>query len=52
MKAPLALSLFTGIGGFDVGLERAGFRCVGQAYGNAAAVPVVSWLAKRRQEHI
>ena len=30
MGAPIFLSLFAGIGGFEVGLEAAGWRCVGQ----------------------
>ena len=29
MKKPKVLSLFAGIGGFDLGFERAGFEVVG-----------------------
>jgi DNA (cytosine-5)-methyltransferase 1 len=36
------LSLFSGIGGFDAGLDRAGFRCVGQVECDPAATKVLA----------
>ena len=36
-----AVSLFAGVGGFDLALER---------MGNAVAVPVVSWIVDRLLE--
>jgi len=36
-------SLFSGIGGFDLALERARYRMLG----NAVAVPVAEWIARR-----
>ena len=36
-------SLFSGIGGFDLGFERAGMKQIG----NAVAVPVAEGIARR-----
>ena len=56
-----ALSLFTGIGGFDLGLSRAGVSVVGMAEKDpqcrellqskfAVAVPVAEWIGQRMME--
>jgi site-specific DNA-cytosine methylase len=39
------LSLFSGCGGMDLGLEKGGMR--GIVLGNAVSVPVIQWIAKR-----
>ena len=41
------LSLFTGIGGFDLGLERAGMRCIGQVEKDKKCM---AWLKHRWPE--
>lgn len=48
------LSLFAGIGGFDVGFERAGMTCVGQVEidKNARAVLAAHWPDVKRMEDI
>lgn len=42
------VSLFAGIGGFDLGFERAGIRSVRyRMLGNAVCVNVAEWIAGR-----
>ena len=58
-------SLFTGIGGFDEALERAGMECAWQVeidahchsaryrmLGNAVCVPVAEWIGRRIVESL
>lgn len=40
-------SLFSGIGGFDLGFERAKYR----ALGNAIAEPVANWIGRRVRDN-
>lgn len=40
-------SLFSGIGGFDLGFDRAGIKTRYRLLGNAVAVPVAAELGKR-----
>lgn len=42
------VSLFAGIGGFDLGFERAGFSdsVRYRMLGNAVCVPVAAWIGK------
>ncbi len=57
------LSLFSGIGGFDLGFERAGMEVVGMCeidkhaqgvlqrqFPNAVSVPVAEWIGRRIME--
>lgn len=41
-ESPTFLSLFAGIGGFDLALERVGFRCLGQVENDAACQRVLA----------
>lgn len=51
---PRFLSIFAGIGGLDLGLERAGFRCVGQVEIDAACRSILSrhWPRVRRHDDV
>lgn len=40
-------SLFSGVGGFDMGFDRAGFQCLFQCELDKQARSVSEWIARR-----